>query len=94
MPVAQIAPAIGEALSTALQIEKLSILGVIALWAILATLAAWKLNKKLALVYRQRDRARDYQLIYKAALDHAGIKVDTAAIEQQYKEDLADEAAG
>lgn len=93
MPLGQIAPVISEALSVASQIEKLSVLGVIAIWAMLATYAAWKLNRKLIVVYRQRDRARAERILYKAACDAAGTKVDTSDIDEQYRDDIAEEGA-
>lgn len=91
MQVAQIGTAVGEALATASQVEKLSIIGVIALWAGLATWAAWKLNRKLIVVYRQRDRYRATMLLYRAACDAKGIAVDVREVEESYKDDIEEE---
>lgn len=92
MQVAQIGTAIGEAVSTASQVEKLGIVAVITLWAILATYAAYKYQKRLAFMYRSRERERLINVLYKAALDDAEIKVDTSEIERRFKDDLAEEA--
>jgi len=92
MQIAQIGPVIGEAISSASQIEKLGSVAILALWACLATYAAYKYQKRLAFMYRSRERERLINVLYKAALDDAEIKVDISEIERRFKEDLAEEA--
>lgn len=69
------------------QIEKL---GIVGLMAIAAGVEAWALaryRKELIRTYRQRDRARAIQFAYKTALDNAGIKIDISDIEKTFDDD-------
>lgn len=90
MPAAQIT--FNDLINLSGHVEKLGIIGFLVLVVGVMGWALWKFRKELGRTYRQRDKARAIQFVYKQALDNAGIKVDISYIEQQFRDDLAEEA--
>lgn len=69
-----------DPIEAAQAVEKLGIIGVLALGLLLVSYAAWHFRKELVKVHDQLSRARQAFLIVKIAADAAGAKYDLSSI--------------
>lgn len=75
-----------DALTLAAQVEKLGIVGILALIALLSGVAAYYFRRGLVEAHRQIGKLRQMLLIVKLAADQAGAKYDLGQIGDLDKE--------
>lgn len=78
--------AASQALALAAQIEKLGIVGILALAALLASIAAWYFRKGLVKAHEQITLLKQMLVIVRSAADAAGVKYDFGQIADLEKE--------